>query len=141
MSISSIGMRTTNGTITQASIQVLTPATIRAKILEISYIQSVATAQSIGLGRPQAIGVTPVNVLFQADDPGDPASVVNASLSWATSPTVPLVFHRRWNSAATLGVGIVWSFPRGYVIPISAAVVVWNITAGQVSDVNITLDE
>ncbi len=141
MAISSIGLRTTNGTITQASVQVLTPSTVRAKVLELSYIQSVGTAQSIGLGRPQAIGVTPVNVLFQADDPGDPASVINGSLSWATSPTVPLIFHRRWNSAATIGVGIVWSFPRGYVIPISAAIVIWNITAGQLSDVNVVLDE
>ena len=118
-----------------------TAAGARAKVLELSIIQATGTAQSIGLGRPQAIGVTPVNVLFQADDPGDPASVTNASLSWATSPTVPLIYHRRWNSAATIGVGIVWTFPRGLIVPISSALVLWNITTTVACDVNCAIDE
>lgn len=110
-------------------------------MLEISIIQATGTAQSLGLGRPQAQGVTPVNVLFQRDDPGDPASVVNASLSWATSPTVPLIFHRRWNSAATIGVGIVWTFPRGLIVAASASLVVWNITTALASDINCAIDD
>lgn|ERR1700690_2862303 len=141
MSISSAGARTTNLTITQAQWELRTGSTNRPKVLEISIIQATATAQSLGLGRPQAIGITPVNVLFQADDPGDPASVQNYSLSWGTSPTVPLIFHRRWNSAATIGVGIVWTFPRGLVVPVSSSLVIWNITTGIASDVNCALDE
>ena len=141
MSISSIGLRTTNFTTTQASWELRSPAGVRPKVLEISIIQATATAQSLGLGRPQAQGVTPVNVLFQQDDPNDPASVMNASLSWATSPTVPLIFHRRWNSAATIGVGIVWTFPRGLVLPVSASLVLWNITTAVACDVNCVLDE
>ena len=141
MSISSLGLRTTNFTITQASWELRTAAGSRPRVLEISMIQATATAQSLGLGRPQAIGITPVNVLFQADDPGDAASVQNASLSWGTSPTVPLIFHRRWNSAATIGVGIVWTFPRGLVIPVSSSLVVWNITTAVALDINCALDE
>lgn len=141
MSISSLALRTTNLTITQACWELRTGAANRPKVLEVSIIQATGTAQSLGLGRPQAIGITPVNVLFQADDPGDPASVQNASLSWGTSPTVPLIFHRRWNSAATIGVGIVWTFPRGLVVPISSSLVIWNITAAIASDVNCALDE
>lgn len=141
MAISSLGQRTTNLTITQDSWELRTAATGRAKVLEISIIQATGTAQSLGLGRPQAQGVTPVNVLFQRDDPGDPASVVNASLSWATSPTVPLIFHRRWNSAATIGVGIVWTFPRGLIVAASASLVVWNITTALASDINCAIDD
>lgn len=141
MAIASLGQRTTNLTITQASVEWRTPATVRPRVLEISIVQATGTAQSLGLGRPQAIGVTPVNVLFQAHDPGDPASVMNGSLSWATSPTVPLIFHARWNSAATIGVGVVWTFPMGLVIPISSSLVVWNITAAVANDINCTLDE
>lgn len=141
MAISSLAQRTTNLTITQASIEWRTPATVRPKVLEIGIVQATGTAQSLGLGRPQAIGVTPVNVLFQADDPGDPASVINGSLSWATSPTVPLIFHRRWNSAATIGVGVVWTFPMGLVIPVSSSLVVWNITAAVANDIYCTIDE
>ena len=142
MAIYSLAQRTTTfTTTTSACIEWRTPATVRPKVLEISLIQATGTACSYGLGRPQAIGITPVNVLFQADDPGDPASVMNGSLSWATSPTVPLIYHRRWNSAATVGVGIVWTFPRGLVIPISSSLVIWNITTTVACDVNCVIDE
>jgi hypothetical protein len=141
MALSSLGLRTTNFTIAQACAEYRTGASKRAKVLEMSIIQVTATAESLGLGRPQAIGITPVNVLFQMDDPGEAASVMNGSLSWATSPTVPLIFHRRWNSAATAGVGIVWTFPRGLIIPVSSSVVVWNITTAVACDVNVALDE
>ncbi len=141
MAIYSLGQRTTNLTITQACLELRTPATVRAKVLQVDIVQATATAQSLGFGRPQAIGVTPVNVLFQADDPADPASVMNGSLSWATSPTVPLIFHKRWNGAATIGVGIIWTFPRGFVIPISSSVVVWNITASVANDISCVIDE
>lgn len=141
MALYSLAQRTTNLTITQACIEWRTPATVRPRILEIGITQATATAQSLGFGRPQAIGVTPVNVLFQADDPGDPASVMNGSLSWATSPTVPLIFHRRWNSAATIGVGVVWTFPMGFVIPVSSSAVVWNVTASVANDIYCAIDE
>lgn len=137
MAFSRLGLRTTTFTATTAAnVEWRSPATVRPKIMEISYISATATAQTIGLGRPQAIGITPVNVLFQPDDPGDPASVMNGSLSWGTSPTVPLIFHMRWNGAATIGVGIVWTFPRGLVFPVSSAMVLWNITTTVASDVN-----
>ena len=142
MSISSLALRTTVFTATtSATWECRTPATVRPKILELSIVQATGTACTYGFGRPQAIGLTPVNVLFQADDPNDPASVMNASLSWATSPTVPLIFHRRWNSAATIGVGIIWTFPRGFVIPVSSSAVIWNITTTVAADVNCVLDE
>jgi hypothetical protein len=141
MAISSLALRTTTFTATNyANIEWRTPATVRAKVLEISFIQLTALASQIGVGRPQAIGLTPVNVLFQKDDPGDPASVMNGSLSWATSPTVPLIYHRRWNGTLA-SVGVVWTFPRGLVIPISFSLVIWNIATTVASDVNCVLDE
>jgi hypothetical protein len=142
MSISSCAIRTSNLTITAASAEIRSAAGTRPKILEVSIIQSVGTAQSLGLGRPAAIGVTPgTTSAFQPDDPGDAASTVTMAASWATSPTAPVVYHRRWNSAATIGVGIVWTFPRGLVIPVSSSIVVFNITAAQASDLNVALDE
>ena len=142
MAIYSLAQRTTTfTTTTSACVEWRAAASVRPKVLEISYISATGTAQSIGLGRPQAIGITPVNVLFQADDPGDPASTTNGSLSWATSPTVPLIYHRRWNGAATIGVGIVWTFPRGLTIPVSGSLVLWNITTTVASDVNCVIDE
>lgn len=142
MAIGSMGARTTNATITQASLEIRTTAAVRATVLECSYIQTVGTAQSVGLGRPQAQGVTPgTTSTFIRDEPGAPVCVTTMNLSWVTPPTVPLVFARRWNSAATIGVGVIWTFPRGFVVPVSASLVVWNITAGQLSDANFAIDE
>lgn len=142
MAIGSIGIRTTNFTITQASLEVRTTAAVRATILELSIIQATGTAQSLGFGRPQALGITPGGTSTPIrDEPGAPPCVTTTALSWATSPTVPLVFARRWNSAATIGVGVIWTFPRGFVIPVSGAAVVWNITAAVACDINIALDE
>lgn len=140
--IASLALRTTTfTTTTSACWELRTASSLRPRILELSIIQATGTAETIGLGRPQAIGITPVNVLFQVDDPADQPSLNNASLSWGTSPTVPLIFHRRWNSAATVGVGIVWTFPRGLVIAVSNSLVLWNITTTVACDVNCVTDE
>jgi len=142
MAIGSIGVRTSNLTITQACLEIRTTAAVRATLLELSIVQATGTAQSLGFGRPQAIGVTPgTTSTFIRDEPGAPVCVTTTALTWGTSPTVPLVFARRWNSAATIGVGVIWTFPRGFVIPVSSSAVVWNITTALASDINVAIDE
>jgi hypothetical protein len=141
MTIQSQGVRTTGLTIANAGVGLYPPSTVRAAILEFGVIQATGTAQSLGLGRPATIGTPTTNLLMQTDDPADSASVVPANLTWSAQPTAPTAFHRRWNSAATIGVGCVWSFPLGgLVIAASGAVVLWNITAAVASDVNIAID-
>lgn len=142
MAIASVGVRSSNLTITQASLELRTTAAVKARVLEVSIIQATGTAQSLGLGRPAAQGVTPGTLsTFQRDDSADPACVTQVAASWGTSPTVPATFMRRWNSAATIGVGIIWTFPRGLIVPVSASLVVWNVTAAVASDINMAIDE
>jgi hypothetical protein len=142
MAIGSIGVRTSNLTITQACLEIRSTAAVSPKILELSIVQATGTAQSLGFGRPQALGVTPgTTSTFIRDVSTDPVCVTTTALTWGTSPTVPLVFARRWNSAATIGVGVIWTFPRGFSIPVSSSVVVWNITTALASDINVALDE
>lgn len=142
MALASVAIRTSNLTITQASAELRTTASVKARVLELALIQATGTAQSLGLGRPAAQGVTPgTTSTFQRDDSNDPACVTTVSATWATSPTVPATFMRRWNSAATIGVGIIWTFPRGLIIPVSASLVVWNITAAVATDLNMAIDE
>jgi hypothetical protein len=146
MGISSLGVRTTNGTIAQACWELRTPAGSSPRVLEISYI-TLATAQSIGLGRPTAQGVTPVTTPFQPDDIPDGSggssgsSAVLVALSWATSPPVPATFIRRWNTLNTFGMGVIWTFPRGLFVPASSSLVIWNITATAGADVTCIIDE
>lgn len=142
MALASVAIRTSNLTITQASAEIRTTAAVKARILEMSIVQATATAQSLGFGRPAAIGVTPgTTSTFQRDDSADPACVTTISATWATSPTAPATYHRRWNSAATVGVGIVMTYPRGIIIPVSASFVVFNITAAVACDLNVAIDE
>ncbi len=141
MAIYSLALRTTVFTSgsTANAVLALAPSTERPKILEFSYIQLTAIASQIGVGTPQAAATSPTNVLFQADDPGDPASAVNGSIAWTTSPTVPLIFRRRWNGTLA-SVGVVWTFPRGLVVPASGSMVCWNIATTVAADVNTVID-
>ena len=140
MAIQSQGSRTSGTTIANANYGIYPPSTVRAALLEYGMIQVTGTAQSIGLGRPATNGTASGAVLFQQDDPGDPASVVNGHITWSAQPTAPAIYHRRWNSAATIGVGVIWTFPRGLVIAASGALVGWNITAAVAMDVNAIVD-
>lgn len=140
MAIQSQAQRTTGVTIANANYGIYPPATVRPALLECSLTQIAATAQSIGLGRPATNGTPSGPVLFQPDDPADAASVVNGHITWSAQPTAPAVFMKRWNSAATVGVGRVWTFPRGLVIPASGALVCWNITAAVGMDAEAVVD-
>lgn len=140
MAIQSQGVRTTGLTIANAGYGIYPPATVRPRILEISIIQATATAMSIGFGRPATVGTPTTAILFQQEEVADPAAVLNGHLTWSAQPTAPTVYARRWNSAATIGVGMVWSFPRGFVIPVSSVAVTWNITAAVAADVNCVAD-
>jgi hypothetical protein len=140
MAIQSQGARTSGVTVANANFGIYTPATVRAALLEFGLIQVTGTAQSIGLGRPATAGTPTGPVLFQQDDPADAPAVVNGHITWSAQPTAPTVFHRRWNSAATIGVGVIWTFPRGFIIPVSSSLVSWNITTAVAMDINAVLD-
>jgi len=142
MAIASIAIRSSVVTINQAQWQLLAAAAVKCRILELSVVTSSATAQSLSWGRPAANAVTPATTLtFQRDDSADPACVTTVSSTYGTSPTNPSVPHRRWNGAATIGVGVVFTFPRGIVIPVSGTFTCANITTGIASDHNIVIDE
>lgn len=142
MSLASISVRTSNVTIANANVELRTTAGVKCRVLEVGVVQVTGTASSFGLGRPAAQGVTPATTsTFQRDDSADPACVTTVSLTWGTSPTAPANYHRRWNSAATIGVGIIWTFPRGLIVPVSASLVVFNITASVATDSSWAIDE
>jgi hypothetical protein len=142
MAIYSLALRTTvfTGTST-ANWQILAAASVRPKILELSYIQLTAVASQIGLATPNATANTPTNVLFLQDDPADVNATTNGAIAWNTSPTAPVVaYKRRWNGTLA-SVGVVWTFPRGLVLAASGTFVLWNIATTVAADVNCVIDE
>ena len=142
MSKFSLGVRTVSATIAEPCLEIYTAATDRAKILEIGISIVAATASVFGLGRPAAMGITPTTpVTLLAEDTGDPVATVKTALAWATKPTVPTAFLRRVSLPATIGAGMIWTFPFGLIIPISFSIVVWNITAVSLADIWVVVDE
>jgi hypothetical protein len=142
MAIYSIANRTSGVTSATAAKEVRTAAADRAALMEMGISINAATASVFGLGRPAAIGVTPTTPqTVLAEDSGAPAGTVTTALAWGTGPTVPANFFRRVSLPATIGAGIIWTFPRGLLIAISNSVVLWNIVTGSVADVWVVVDE
>jgi hypothetical protein len=89
-----------------------------------------AAATDVGLGRPAAISLTPTTLTPQAEDTSSGAASCTGQVAASTKPTVPANYFRRFGIPATIGAGIIWSFPTGLIVPSGPAeLVVWNIGA------------
>jgi len=143
MSIYSIAGRTSIFTAANACFTIITTSGIRATILEVGIFSASATTQTFGLGRPAAVGVGATSaVAGLAEDSSAPAASTTSCLAWTTTyPTAPTQFFRRIDLPATVGTGIIWTFPRGLIVPISGNIVIWNITLTVASDVYVVWDE
>jgi hypothetical protein len=100
------------------------------RIWEIAVYQSSGTAAAtdIGVGRPAAISATPTTVVPQAEDPSSGAASCTGSVAATTKPTVPSLFLRRFGIPATIGAGVIWTYPQGLIVPTGPAeLVIWNI--------------
>lgn len=137
--------RTSGVGIGAAAWEVRTAATPgRFRLVELKIFLATATASVFGVGTPAAIGVTPTTpVDFLKDDPNDvlAAAALQSALAWATGPTVPVDFAERISIAGVVGNGVILTFPYpGKVIAISSSIVLWNITANGVADVEATVE-
>lgn len=143
MALFGLSQRTTATAAAAASWEVRSGATTKPKIMEIGISQVAATAGVYGIGRPAAIGITPTSPQTFVDegDGNGGTATTTAALAWATGPTVPVNFNRRLACAATIGVGAIFTFPRGLGLPVSGSVVVWIIATAPVCDVYAVVDE
>jgi len=139
-----LGVRTSDGTAGAAAWEIRAASTPgRAKLFELGFFLAAATASIYGLGRPQAIGDTPTSpVDLLPEDPNDviTAALIQSALAWDTGPTVPTAYMRRIALPATIGAGVIWTFPTGIVIPVSGSLVLWNIGTNGVVDAYAVVD-
>ncbi len=142
MAIYSLALNTTVTTTGAAAWDVKASASNRPAVMEVSVNLGAATASTYGLGRA---GNTPTQtspVLVQAEDPGDPAGVSGCAVAWSVAPTVPTAHLRRISLPATIGSGIIWTFPRGLVLATSASLLVWNLATNSAStNIHVVVDE
>lgn len=143
MALYALAQRTTATAAASATWEVRSTSANKPKIMELGISQVTAVAGSYGIGRPGAIGTTPTSPQTFVDE-GDgnaPAGNTTAAVAWGGGPTVPTNFNRRLTCAASIGVGAIFTFPRGLGIPVSGSIVVWIIATAPVLDVYAVVDE
>lgn len=126
-----------------ATWEIRTTSSNKPKIMELGISQVTAVAGVFGIGRPAVIGVTPTSpqTFLDESDGNAPVGLTTSCVAWATPPTVPANFFRRVACPASIGAGILFTFPRGLGIPISSSIVVWVIATAPVCDVWCSVDE
>ena len=133
MSIYSLSLNTTVTTTGAAAMDLKAAATNTPTLMEIGLNLLTATLSTYALGRA---GNTPTQtspVLLQAEDPGAPAALSGCAVAWSVAPTVPAQFFRRMSLPATAGAGVIWTFPRGLKLAVSASMLIWNLTTNSAS--------
>lgn len=148
MAIFSLAQRTSATASASADQEIIPGANNAFRLLEYGFTQNAGTAGVYGLGTPAANGVgatSPVTGL--AEDAGDTTTgATTSAVAWTTTaPTVPANFFRRISCAATIGVGTIWTFPRGLKKlkgPASpGTLVLWIIATAPVLDTWWVVDE
>lgn len=143
MAIYSCSLPGTVGTITTPSWDVKASASNEPAVMEIGIMNGAATACTHGYGRSANSPTQTGTTLVQAEDEGRPAGLTTCAVTWSTAPTVPAVFFRRTFLPATIGAGMIFTFPRGLVLASgSSSFVQWNIAASTaVFVVHVVVDE
>ena len=141
MAIYSIGLKTTDTTINHSCVEIVTASNLAVKVLEIGLSQSTGTACEYGLVRTTGITGGLSYSYFQAEQNiNDPTAKTQASITGG-SPAIATVYLRRLATPATVGAGVIWTFPRGLVINVSSSIVIYNITASVTCDFWCVIDE
>jgi hypothetical protein len=127
MAIYSLSTTTTVTTTTAPSWDVKAAASNDPALMELGAINGAATACTYQYGRSSntPVQTSPVTVL--AEDVDRPTGLTTCAVAWSTAPTVPANFFRRAFLPATIGAGIIFTFPRGLILPAGgASLVQWN---------------
>lgn len=145
MAIASAAVRTSNTTVNQAGVEIIASSTLAYKLMEFGTSNNTATSSIMGFGVPAAIGVTPTSPAALVFEDGGNTSTpgTTTALAWGTSsPTPPTIFSRRVTLPATIGAGIIWTFPRGFAVLKAKTLALDNIVATpSVQDAWMVLDE
>ncbi len=111
-------------------------------LVEIGLTCNAATASNISLFRNTAAGyaASTSTSVGQADNPLAAAGTSLIDTAWSTAPTITAASRlRRFMLPATIGAGLIWTFPEGLIVRTSTPtdhLVIWNEGAGAGSVLN-----
>lgn len=144
MAIASAAVRTSNTTTNNANTEIIGSAGGAFKAMECGISAAAATTAVFGMGVPAAIGVGPTSpAAFVFEDGGNTSTPSTTSaLAWGTSsPTNPTVYSRRVSLPATIGAGVIWTYPRGFAVLKAKTLTTSNIGTTVAADVWWVIDE
>lgn len=144
MAIFAIALRTSGTSANASAAEIIAGANNAFRLLELGLTINAATASVFGYGSPATKGTTPgTSSTVQAEDSGNTtAGATQVALTWGTGPVIPTNFLRRVSLPATIGSGIVWTFPRGRTVLKTVTDVIANAgVAGSVADIWVVVDE
>jgi hypothetical protein len=135
------------GFVTPAAAASAAYAAIRApsrgmKLMEIGLSNNAATASNISLFRNTAAtyAASTSTSAGQADNPSMAAGTGLVDTAWTTAPTVTAASRLlRYTLPATIGAGLIWTFPEGIFILTATPtshIVIWNEGAAAGSVLN-----
>lgn len=111
--------------------QIRTTSSKDIRVWEIGVFASTAVALSVGLIRSLTLGATFTTITPVADDTSAGAATALVDTAITTQPTITAnTYLRKVVLPATIGAGIIWSFPMGLIVPTSAGMLLWNFGAG-----------
>lgn len=145
MAIFSIASRTSAVTSGAAALEIIAASGVGYRLLEIGITLNAGTASAFGLGAEIAAnkGITPTSpqTVLAEDQNNLTAGNTTTAMAWATGPVVPPNFYRRCSLPSTVGAGIIWTFPRGIMVPKNTSLVLWNLSTVSIADVWVVVDE
>lgn len=112
-------------------------------VMELAIVLAAATASTYFWTRSANSPTQSGTSALLAENPADPASSTTQAVTWTVAPTQSGVVFRRAVLPATIGAGVVYTFPRGFKIAAAAATgMVWNgATNSANTNVRIVVDE
>lgn len=104
------------------------------RVYEIGVFASTATSGDIALVRPTGIGG-----IFTSSSVGaalDTASIAGTAVvdtGASTQPTIGTNYMRRMTLPASIGAGVIWTFPGGITVPTSGSLAIWQVSTTAVT--------
>lgn len=138
-----IGVTKTTGASAGLLCQLRAGAGRDLRVFEIGVFATTAVAGEVGLIRPTAVGATfTSSAVGAALDNASAAGVAVVDTAATTAPTIGTNYMRRVQLPATIGAGVIWTFPLGINVPVSSSLALWQLSAAAVGyDVYFDYDE
>lgn len=125
-----IGVSKTTGAAAGLLAQLRTGAARDLRVYELGVFAATAVSGTVALIRPSAVGATfTSSAVGAADDPIAGAGVAVVDTAATTAPTIGTNFMRRIVLPGAVGAGVIWTFPNGLTIPVSASLALWQLSA------------